>query len=571
VTVGPPPANASGVIPLLWRCVLFLLLPWAALADGIVFPRGEFDPSQVPIPDQRAMIHWADGVERLVIETSFAGPGTNFAWVVPLPAVAEIEEATPGLFPTLTRIFLPAVDLEGDRWFVGFGWLAMGCWAVLRRDRLASKHQIWLTLAAFAWGMVWANHVLDFAVALLGTLLLLVVSADLRRRLDPTAKSDLMALILLSMTLLLVGGILLPALGPAGTRGIGSGDTAGNGVEVLTRAKTKSFEVEVVAGTNSAALTDWLRNRGYAASREVVPVISNYVRQGWVFAATQLLGDEAGATNATPSISFRFAAAEPVYPMALTGVGSHGLKVELFVFGPEQASAPGWKAVRSQPLGLIETVVGNPRIRPISWLATGHPLLRKWIGPDTRGTLLRASLTPSEMQRDVRLEWAGTNSFGGLMPSSRTVGVRALNYGAWVAAIFAGVALALKRSVSSGSAMRCWHLGWVAGGIFAVLLWSTSPAVAIRPGSGPRRGHTTFQDLQRDALEMRRRLNVKHLSDREYAEALGRYFTTAATNLFTGQLMREGDAPGDFAVHEDERGDWSVFWIDAGGSEVRLF
>jgi hypothetical protein len=249
--------------------VLFLLLPWAALADGKVFPRGEFDPSQVPIPDQRAMIHWAGGVERLVIETSFAGPGTNFAWVVPLPAVPEIEQATPGLFPTLNRIFLPAVDLSGDRWFVGFGWFVLGCWAVLRRD--------------------------------------------------PAAKSDLMALILLSMTLLLLAGMLLPALGPASTRGIGSGDTAGSGVEVLARTQTERFDVAVVTGTNAAVLTDWLRDRGYAASSEVAPVISNYVRQGWVFAAARLIGAEAGATNATPPLSFRFASAEPVYPMALTG------------------------------------------------------------------------------------------------------------------------------------------------------------------------------------------------------------------------------------------------------------
>jgi hypothetical protein len=299
--------------------VLFLLLPWAALADGKVFPRGEFDPSQVPIPDQRAMIHWAGGVERLVIETSFAGPGTNFAWVVPLPAVPEIEQATPGLFPTLNRIFLPAVDLSGDRWFVGFGWFVLGSWAVLRRDRLASTHQIWLTVVAFVWGMVWANHVMDFVMALLGTLVLLVVSADLRRRRDPAAKSDLMALILLLMSLLVLAGMLLLALGPASTRGIGSGDTAGSGVEVLARTKTERFDVAVVTGTNAAVLTDWLRDRGYAASSEVAPVISNYVRQGWVFATARLIGAEAGATNATPPLSFRFASAEPVYPMALTG------------------------------------------------------------------------------------------------------------------------------------------------------------------------------------------------------------------------------------------------------------
>jgi hypothetical protein len=242
--------------------------------------------------------------------------------------------------------------------------------------------------------------------------------------------------------------------------------------------------------------------------------------------------------------------------------------VELFVFGPEQASASGWKAVRSQPLGLVETTVGTLRLRPISWLTTGHSLLRKWIGPNTQGTLLRASLAPSEMQRDVRLEWAGTGSFGGLRLSFRTVGVRAFNYGAWIAAMFAGAALVLKRSGGPGSAMRCWHLGWIAGGFVAVLLWSTTPAVTIRRGSDPKRGFTTIQDLQRDAVKVSRQLYGKRFAGPEHSEALRRHFTTSATNVFTGRLMREGDAPGDFAMHEDESGDWNVFWIDASGSEV---
>jgi len=52
----------------------------------------------VEIPDQRALINFSNGVERLVIETRFTGRGTNFTWVVPLPAKPVIEVATPGLF-----------------------------------------------------------------------------------------------------------------------------------------------------------------------------------------------------------------------------------------------------------------------------------------------------------------------------------------------------------------------------------------------------------------------------------------------------------------------------------------
>ena len=57
-------------------------------ADGIVVP--QYGYARVDIPDQRTLIH-SNGVERLVIETSFVGPGTNFAWVVPLPSVPTIE------------------------------------------------------------------------------------------------------------------------------------------------------------------------------------------------------------------------------------------------------------------------------------------------------------------------------------------------------------------------------------------------------------------------------------------------------------------------------------------------
>jgi hypothetical protein len=43
----------------------------AAFGDGKIFPASV--NAKVDIPDQEALIHWADGVETLVIQTSFTG------------------------------------------------------------------------------------------------------------------------------------------------------------------------------------------------------------------------------------------------------------------------------------------------------------------------------------------------------------------------------------------------------------------------------------------------------------------------------------------------------------------
>src|SRR5215472_6751106 len=80
-----------------WLTLLSLpLLCLTAFADGKVFTTAVAAP--VTTPDQRAMLQFSNGVERLVIETSFVGQGTNFAWVVPLPSVPKIEAVSTNFF-----------------------------------------------------------------------------------------------------------------------------------------------------------------------------------------------------------------------------------------------------------------------------------------------------------------------------------------------------------------------------------------------------------------------------------------------------------------------------------------
>jgi hypothetical protein len=95
-----------------WLQVLCVLgLPFLARADGKVF-RAEAAYARIPIPEQQALICFRDGVEHLVIETSFIASGTNFGWVVPVPTEPKIEASTRGLFPTLRTIFQPTMRTE---------------------------------------------------------------------------------------------------------------------------------------------------------------------------------------------------------------------------------------------------------------------------------------------------------------------------------------------------------------------------------------------------------------------------------------------------------------------------
>jgi hypothetical protein len=92
-----------------WLACL-LLIPTAAFGDGGFIPATAFE--KVQIPDQRALIHFADGRQTLVIDTAFKGTGTNFAWIIPVPTAPTVEPATLGLFPTLQTIFQPRIVHE---------------------------------------------------------------------------------------------------------------------------------------------------------------------------------------------------------------------------------------------------------------------------------------------------------------------------------------------------------------------------------------------------------------------------------------------------------------------------
>jgi hypothetical protein len=271
--------------------LLLFCLPLAVLADGMVVPTIAF-PAKVTIPDQRALIHFTNGVERLVIETRFNGAGTNFAWVVPLPSRPFIEEATTGLFPTLQYIFRPEIVHDVPRYYIGV-LLALGFVYLLR---LAAKSV--------------SNA---FAIAIVFLLLVFLASA------------------------------LLPALS-RGRRSAGMNSTSSQEVSVLDRKLAGIFETTTITSRDSKALENWLRDNGFAISENTKPVIESYVKDGWVFVAAKIRRDKPDSETSTPHpLSFTFKTDKPVYPMRLTGVDSGPLRVDLYVFGSSRAEASHFK------------------------------------------------------------------------------------------------------------------------------------------------------------------------------------------------------------------------------------
>jgi hypothetical protein len=270
--------------------LLLLFLPVAALADGMFIPTIAY-PAKVTIPDQRALICFSNGTERLVIETRFTGSGTNFAWVVPLPNPPVIEAAITGLFPTLQYLFRPEIIHE-----VAPYWL-----------------RILITL-----GMIY-----------LFRLLIKYGSPGFT--------------IFIVFLLMFLAGLLLPVLSAAKRKSRASTSLEQN-VSILDRKLVGVFETTTIAAHDAKALQSWLSENGYAMPAHAEPVIASYVKDGWWFVAAKVRRDRPDNETSTPHpLSFTFKTDKPVYPMRLTGVDNGPLSVELYVFSSARAKNAHFK------------------------------------------------------------------------------------------------------------------------------------------------------------------------------------------------------------------------------------
>ncbi len=319
------------------------------VADGKVFGTTR---APIAMADQRALVHWRDGVETLVVGSRFEGKGADFAWVIPLPSAPEMSLADRGVLTTLAVVLQPRiVDRHWPRWGI-LSLVVLGLGALAVYGRALAMHPI---------------------IRGLGTAAIVLLGASL----------------------------FMPMLAAVGGPARGA-------VRILATHELGDYALVTLAGTEANALATWLRERGYFVPDAALPAIEAHARRGGVFVAARLRPALADVVvRELDPLQLRFSTPTPIYPMALTGAGATSpLDLELYVLGPGRAHTQSMRTVRCSRIARGSAGDAKPQWGSPDALTIGQPTLVALAADAAVATHLRATLEPTAMQRDIELEWA---------------------------------------------------------------------------------------------------------------------------------------------------------------------
>ena len=502
-------------------------------ADGKVF--SQVTAVKTTTPDQRALLHFADGTETLVVETTFVGAGTNFAWVVPLPAAPEISAVPKTVFTNLERLFQPEVIHKQVRWWIGMLILAVLVGTLLRALSRPGGFWQWLALTA---------------------LFLFLLAAAI----------------------------------PAGVkaRGVAGISIEPAGVQILARQTVGVFDTVTLSSPDGAALTRWLNEHGFAIPTAATPVIADYAKQGWVFAAAKLSRLDASGKTSPHPLAFKFKTDRAVYPLRLTGVENDRCLVELYVFGASRAELPGFKveqclatefpkepsrptdpAIVNESAAFRESAPGQLRIR--------HPALHSLITGSTVGTKLTGALDAVAMSRDAYFTWAPFEHRLASFYSREAATTRAINLGAAVLLLtLPCVGFWLWRTSGEWTLRLLAKVG--AGALVVGLAYFLAlPKVEVKVKTGRyhhwshKRNeqvmlHATVAGVEEgvrkgDISPPANEWNLKVLQQAVKPPGNDKYWVSCTINPLTGEPLREDATPGNLLFRPTARGT-EVLWHD---------
>jgi hypothetical protein len=313
-----------------------------AHADGKVFSTVV---AKVPTPDQRAILQFDGGHERLVIETSFVGEGEDFAWVVPLPSVPRVvEPVSPGVFRTLETLIRPRVISRVSEYYLFFLFLIVVLGLVAVVDRFVKPSGL--------------------RILCLGLILVF-------------------ALVPLAMIFAPMGASL--------------------GMQIHLSGEAGSYEFAAVSSSRPGDVLQWLKENGFRVAPESTSAIRDYVSDGWVFVAGRLKAD--GPRRPHP-LSFQFETDRAVYPLRLTGAGQGPLVLDLYVFADERARSDRLETVHCAEVSRDpEERIDRSSGHPVGRLPLHHTGLVRIAGDARTVTKLSGTLEPADMREDLTLEW----------------------------------------------------------------------------------------------------------------------------------------------------------------------
>ncbi|MCD4705996.1 DUF2330 domain-containing protein [bacterium] len=103
---------------ILFFSIFGLLLPSLVLGDGMIMPPPH---RYIYETGQKAIVWYEDGIEKLVLSTSFQGDADDFSWIIPTPNRPKITKSSDELFTSLDELTRVEWDYDDIRPAGGYG------------------------------------------------------------------------------------------------------------------------------------------------------------------------------------------------------------------------------------------------------------------------------------------------------------------------------------------------------------------------------------------------------------------------------------------------------------------
>jgi len=486
------------------------------LADGGYFPETAF-PTLPKIPAQRALIAFREGIETLVVESAVSTDSPGVGWVLPLPAPpTEIEVVSPGALKTLSFCLYP--ELVHD----------IGEWAHL------------------------GAALLFFLVFYLGA----------RTCRDATRARQLT--LLLIFLIVVLAGMLLPALGTGGASSAQRQDA----IRIHEEVDTGPYHVTVLTAEGAGDLDTWLRENGLAGlSAEAGEIVTKYIASGWCFCVTRLARPTGGASTPAP-LKVTFPAESPVYPLRLTRLAGSTVYLELFVAADEEAACAElkrefvdrFKTQRSERWYWLEELHETPPTTwhkgTETWCEIGHPEIVPLLWDRCVVTKLSGNITPDQMQDDIVLRLTNARPYRRVVFSRKGTAQTAICIFSFGLVALTLVSMVVWRNRLDPGPGIARFLQTVFAPLVLVMLtissmfWALWPTVEVQAGSRPR-SLAQSQALAVSEAAARLPPDTRHALADADIEAIASSLDEALSDLenpFLRERVRREASPGNYTV-----------------------
>ncbi|MFA4985146.1 MAG: DUF2330 domain-containing protein [Candidatus Brocadiia bacterium] len=381
-----------------WLLIAFgLVLLFGAqphcFADGLIFPaQGGKEPQLV---QQRAIIVYRDGVERLIVESAFDGEPGEYAFILPVPSEPiAIKRASYPLFKTLFY----DLRLKAQNWDSITAWticLLSGLVAIIIiffvLALLNGRAALFARLGSIVLAVTFIAVVWRLTPSLAVPLSVAAVLLFLSGRFPKVISAVTCALLILTVALLVT---------PAARRGIANGPV--NAIHIPSAALLSPSGETRVAADSSEGVAKWLTEEGFSApGQEARKAIQSLADNGCRFVVVKGHKAATGLSAALTEVSFK--ADRPTLPPVLAASAGREIFADVVVvadgaFASEALRTEFSYAFKDEMPGIRPAFAAPGRANP-PFRKIGQPVLdRFWVQ-------ILGFVFPSYMERGFLFHW----------------------------------------------------------------------------------------------------------------------------------------------------------------------